>query len=169
MQVVRNILILLILLPIAVMFLMPKKELYYMLEKKLSMQNIIIAGEALEEGTLSLTIKHPVFYFGGAPIATAKDITIWSLLMYTKADITEMLVAEGLATETSIVQLHAVHSIFSPLRVQVEGESSLGALHSEIKLDERYMRINMSKGSTNRAFTKILKKSKEGWYYESKF
>jgi len=169
MQVVRNILIVLILVPIAVMFFMPKKELYYMLEKKLSTQNIIIAGEALEEGVLSLTVKHPVFYFGGAPIATAKDITLWSLLVYTKADIIGMLVAEGLATETSIAELHTVHSVLSPWMVQVVGESSLGTLNGEVALDERRIHINMSKGSKNRAFAKILKKGKEGWYYESKF
>jgi hypothetical protein len=169
MQVVRNILIVLILLPLTVMFFMPKKELYYMLEQKLSAQNIVIAGEVLEEGALSLTIKHPVFYFGGAPMVTAKDITLWSLLVYTKADITEMLVAEGLATETSITELHAVHSILSPLRIQIAGESSLGALDGDVKLDERRIHINISKGSKNRAFAKLLKKGKEGWYYESKF
>ncbi len=140
-----------------------------MLEKKLSTQNIVIAGETLEEGALSLTIEHPVFYFGGAPIATAKDIRLWSLLVYTKAEATELLVAEGLATETSIAELYAEHSILSPLKIQIAGESSLGTLDGEIKLDERYIRINMSKGSTNRTFRKILKKSEKGWYYESKF
>jgi len=169
MQVVKNILLVLILLPLVIMFFMPKQELYYLLEKKLSEKNIIISDEVLEEGILSLTLKHPVFYFGGAPVAKAEQITLWSVLLYTKADFIAMHIAEGLPTEVSIKDISAVHSILSPMQISISGESTLGAVEGYANTGERIIHIDVAKGGENRAFAKILKKSKKGWYYESKF
>jgi len=140
-----------------------------MLEKKLATQNIIISDEVIEEGVLSLDIKHPTFYFSGAPIATADQISLWSILFYTKVNINKMQIAEGLATELSLSSLSLEHSILSPLLVKMTGESSLGILKGDVALRERNVRIEISGGRENKAFRKYLKKSKEGWYYESKF
>jgi hypothetical protein len=169
MQVVKQIVIVLILLPLAVMFFMPKKELYYLLEKKLHEQHIMISGELLHEGMLSLTVEHPVLSFSGASLATAKSITLWSVLFYTNADFEELLIAEGLPTELSIKKLTATHSVLSPMSIAIAGESSLGALQGQVNLGARTVHLDVPKGGSNKAVSKYLKKSKKGWYYESKF
>ncbi len=169
MQMVRNSVILLIVLPLLIMFLMPKKELYYLLEKRLEAQNIVISGEKLQENFLGLTVAHPTFYLGGAPLATAKDISLWSLLFYTKMDVTDLVVAEGLPAALSAKTVGLTHSVLSPLKAILAGESSLGLLNGEIQLKARTLRLNSTKGGENRAFAKYLKKSEKGWVYESKF
>ena len=169
MQMVKNSLILIVLLLLALVVFMPKKELYYQLEKQLEAQNIVISGETLNEGLVSLTVEHPVFYLGGAQIATAKQITLWSLLLYTKAEIEEMQIAEGLPTALSLQQAIATHSVIAPLQVKIEAESSLGGIAGEVLLQERSLHLELADMQENRAFTKYLKKGEKGWYYESQF
>jgi len=169
MQVVRNILLLLLVLPLLVVLLMPKKELYYLLEQKLEGQNIVISGEALQENLLGLTVEHPTFYLGGAPVATAKEISLWSMLFYTQADFDDLRIAEGLPTAFEVQRLRAVHSVLSPFKVSVSGESSLGTLHGEVQLKARMVHIQIAKDGDIKAMARYLKKHKEGWVYESKF
>ena len=169
MQMVKKSLVLLIMLPFLVVLLMPKKELYYLLEKKLEMQNIVISGEDIQENLLGLTIAHPTIYLGGAPVATAKDISLWSMIFYTKASIRDLVIAEGLPTAMHVKSFHATHSVLSPLLVTLEGESTLGALRGEAQLKARKLHLTVAKGGENRALARYLKKSKEGWVYESKF
>ena len=169
MQMVRNSVILLLLLPLLAMLLMPKKELYYLLDKKLEAQNIIISGEVLLENPLGLTVEHPTFYLGGAPIATAKEISLWSILFYTKADFLNLVIAKGMPTALDIERLDAQHFILSPLKVTLAGESSLGSLDGEVQLRARTLHLNIAKGGENSALSKYLKKSEKGWVYESKF
>jgi len=169
MQMVRNSVILLIVLPLLIMLLMPKKELYYLLEKRLEAQNIVISGEQLHSNLLGLTVEHPTLYLGGAPLATAKEISLWSLFFYTKIDFSDLVVAEGLPTALSVKTFRLHHSVLSPLKVILSGESSLGTLDGEIQLKARLLHLNVAKGGENRAFARYLKKSEKGWVYESKF
>lgn len=169
MQMVRNMVILLIALPLLAMLFMPKKELYYLLEKRLSEQNIVISGEALREDLFGLTVKHPTLYLRGAPVAAAKEISLWSLWVYTKADLLDLQIAKGLPSELSVERLTAVHSIGSPLEVRLEGKSSLGALRGKIQLKTRRIHLDIAKGGENKAFARYLKKSEKGWVYESGF
>jgi len=169
MQVVRNILFFLIVLPLAVMVFMPKKELYYLLEKRLQAQNIVISGETLSEGPLRLTIMHPVLYVRGVPLATAKRITLWSVLLYTKLEVEDLRITEGLPSEVSIRTVTAIHSLRTPMKVLIQGESSLGALGGYVSLKERQLHLDVAEGGKNRILSKYLKKGEKGWYYESKF
>lgn len=169
MQMVKKSVVLLIMLPFLVVLLMPKKELYYLLEKKLEMQNIVISGEDIQENLLGLTIAHPTIYLGGAPVATAKDISLWSMIFYTKASIRDLVIAEGLPTAMHVKSFHATHTVLAPLIVTLKGESTLGALQGEVQLKARKLHLTVAKGGENRTLARYLKKSKEGWVYESKF
>ncbi len=169
MQVVKRIIAILIVLPLAVMFFMPKKELYYFLEKKLYAQQIMISDERLQEGLLSLTIAHPVFSLDGVSLAKAEHITLWSLLFYTKADVEGMVVAEELPAEISIRTLTVTHTLLSPMKIVLSGESSIGALQGYIDLGTRILHLDIAKAEKNKSVSKYLKKGQKGWYYESKF
>ena len=169
MQMVRNTVILLIILPLLVVLLMPKKELYYLLEKRLETQNIVISGEDIRENLLGLTVTHPTFYLGGAPVATAREISLWSVLFYTEANIHDLSIAEGLPAATDVKSFTARYSMLSPLMVTLEGESTLGALNGEIRLKARKLHLTVAKGGENRALSRYLRKSEKGWVYESEF
>lgn len=169
MQMVRNTAILLILLPLVVVLFMPKRELYYLLEKKLYEKNIVISGEKLDEEFLGLTVEHPIFYLNGAAVASARKISLWSILFYTKVDFHDLKIAEGLPMALDIGVLDTSHSVLSPLQATFSGESSLGKIDGEVQLQTRIIHLNISEGGKKRAFAKYLKKSEKGWVYESKF
>lgn len=166
---VRNMVVLLIALPLLAMFFMPKKELYYLLEKRLSEQNIVISGETLQEDLFGFTVKHPTLYLGGAPVAAAKEVSLWSLWIYTKVNLFDLQIAKGLPSELSAEKVSAVHSIGSPFEVRLVGESSLGALRGKIQLKARMIHLDIAKGGENKALARYLKKSEKGWVYESRF
>jgi len=169
MQVVKQMLLILILLPLAIVLFMPKKELYYLLEQRLAQKHIMITDESLREGPFSLTILHPVVRFNGAPVAHAERITLWSLLLYSKADIKAVAVAEGLPTEVNASRMTAIHSILSPLRMRIEGQSSLGSVEGALDLQGRRLHLELAEGGNNQALSAYLKKGEKGWYYESRF
>jgi len=148
---------------------MPKKELYYLLEKKLQAQNIVISGEELIEGPLSLTIEHPVFYINGASFVIAKRIRIWSILVYTKFDLDKLIVAEGLSNEVKVEKLTAIHSLATPTKILVSGKSSIGMVTGSISLIQRKIYIDVTESKQDKMLSKYLKKGEKGWYYESKF
>lgn len=169
MQMVKKIAILFLVVPLLILLFMPKKELYYLLEKRLSAQNIVISGEVLEENLLGLTVKHPTIYFGGAPMATADEISLWTLLAYTKANFKGLHIAEGLPTEIRIETLDATHALFAPFDISVLGQSSLGEIEGAVALQERKIQLDIAEGGRNMALAKYLKKSEKGWTYESRF
>ncbi len=151
------------------MLFSPKKELYFLLEEKLYKQNIVISDEELIEGPLSLTIKHPIIYYNGAAIATAEEIELWSLLLYTKVDFLNLMIAKGLPTEASIESINIIHSALSPMNVDMTAISSLGNIEGQASLQERIIHLDIAKDGNVKAFAKYLKKDEKGWYYESKF
>ena len=169
MQMVKNIVIFLILLPLVVVVFAPKKELYFLLEKRLYEKNIVISNEELDEGWLGLTIVNPDIYYNGAIIATAEKIELWSLLLYTKVDFINLKIAEGLPTEASIQSVNVVHSILDPMNIKIDALSSLGSIEGRVSLSDRKVRLDIAKDGNIKAFAKYLKRDKKGRYYESKF
>lgn len=169
MHMVRNIIILLIVLPLLVLFFMPKKELYYLLEKRLFAQNIVISGEKLQENLFGLTVKHPTFYLGGASVATAKEISLWSILFYSRVNFHDLQIAQGLPAELKSDLIYATHSIVSPLKVHLVGKSTLGTMEGDLQMKARTMYLNIANDGAIGGFSKYLKKSEKGWVYESKF
>jgi len=169
MQVVRNSIILLILLPLAVMLFMPKKEIYYLVEKKLAQNSMVISGETIKEGLFSLTLEHPTLYYKGAEVATAEIITLWSIWFYSRAELHNSMITEGLPTELSITYLEGIHSLLSPMQISISGESSLGEINGTVDLKSRKIHLDIEEGGKQRAFVRYLKKGEKGWYYESTF
>jgi len=166
---VRNALIALILLPLIIVALAPKKELYFLLEQELAKQHIVISDETITEGIFGLSVEGAVVYFDGASVATAQRIEIWSLLLYTSIDFTDLEVAQGLPTEIKVDTLNATHSILSPLVVDISANTSIGVIEGRVDADNGVARLDVVEPSNSiKRFKKYLKKDDKGWYYEQK-
>jgi len=151
------------------MALAPKKELYFLLEQKLAEQSIVISDETITEGMLGLTIENAVISFGGASVATASKIEIWSLLLYTQADFTDLQIAKGLSTEVGIDSLDAIHSVSSPMQIDISASTTLGAIEGRVDIAEGIIRLDIiDETKSIKRFQKYLKKDEKGWYYEQK-
>jgi len=169
MHLVNRIILAIVILPLLIVVLMPKKELYYLLEKRLEKQHIVISGEKLESGLFSLDIKHPKIYYMGSQVASADTIRIWTLLAYSEADIKMLSVAKGLPAEILLQKIKASHSLISPQKIKITGIGSIGKIYGNVLLNERKIELTATKANTNINIARYMKKSKEGWKYESRY
>lgn len=166
---VKNAIIILILVPLAIIFFAPKRELYYMLEQKLQDSNIVISGEEISTGILGVDIGHPTVYISGMPMAKATNIDIWSIFYYTKMGASDVLVAEDLPQQVSLENVNMSNMIVTPFDLSVDGVSSIGPLNGNLDLSNRFVRIDIDAQSAPKSLGMFLKKGEEGIYYESNF
>ena len=171
MQMVKNIFIALCIIWFALLVFMPKRELYYKLEKELAKQEIIISGEKIEEGLFSLTLKEPSVYLKGIKIATIKEISLFTLLFYTKIELETLLPDDSLKAmvpqQTEYIVLS--HSLLSPLQVLIDAQGLFGTVNGYADLKERKLTIDFIEAKEIGMIKSRLKKDEKGWHYERSF
>jgi len=168
---VKNILIALCIIWFALLVFMPKRELYYQLEKELAKEEIIISGEKIEEGWFSLTLKEPSVYVKGIKIATIEEIDIFTLLFYTKVELKTLLLDKSLKAiapqHTEYIVLS--HSLLSPLQVLLDAQGEFGAIKGYADLRKRKMSLDFIEAKEIGIIKSQLKKDEKGWHYERSF
>jgi len=171
MQMVKNIFIALCIIWFALLVFMPKRELYYQLEKELAKQEIVISGEKIEEGWFSLTLKEPSIYLKGIKIATIEEIDIFTLLFYTKVELKMLLLDKSLKAiapqQTEYIVLS--HSLLSPLQAWIDAQGEFGTIKGQADLSKRRVTIDFIEVKEIGMIKSQLKKDEKGWHYERSF
>jgi len=171
MQMVKKIFITLFIAWFALLVFMPKQELYYKLEEELAKQEIKINEKAIEEGLFSLTLKQASVYVKGIKVATIEELTLFTLLFYTKVELDSLLLDDSLKamapeqTDKAILS----HWVLSPLEASVSAEGSFGAIEGSVDLTERKLHIGFNEIKEIETIRSQLKKDGKGWYYETSF
>jgi len=155
----------------ALLVFMPKQEIYYKLEKELAKKEIKINEKSIEEGLFSLTLKQASVYVKGIKIATIEELTLFTLLFYTKVELDSFLLDDTLKamapqqTDKAILS----HSVLSPLEASVSAEGSFGVIEGSVDLTERKLHIDFNETKEIETIKSQLKKDEKGWYYETSF
>ena len=168
---VKKIFILLLVAWFALLFFMPKQELYYTLEKELAKQGVEINEEGIEEGIFSLTLNNASIYVKGIKIATVEKVSFFTLLFYTKAEVNDLLLDDSLKAMAPKRTDKAVftHSVLSVLNVLIHAEGSFGVVDGYANLKERMLHLDFIEPKEIDSIRSQLKKDEKGWYYETSF
>ena len=168
---VKKILVALILLPFLVLLFAPKTELYHLLEKRLAAQDIVISGEQIHTTPIGLTLEHPTLYVKGIPVATARSVSLWSLLLYSRMEVKGLVFDPSLKNfvPPSVQTVTLIHSVVDPLHVQGTLTDPKLAGTGTIDLKGRSMTLRVSRLPGNSPLKRYLKHTKGGWVYESTF
>ncbi len=171
MQVVKKALLVLFLVLLSLAIFAPKRELYYLLEERLMQEDIIITNEVIEDGLLSLTLKHPEIYFKGIRVAQIESVRLWSVLFYTKLAIKSIELDKTLQrfVATQVEKVAITHTIIAPQQLSLQGEGGFGLIEGSVLLDTRVARVNLSDEQLITKLKPFLKKDDKGWYYETSF
>ena len=171
MQMVKKTVIVFFVLWFAVLFFMPKKELYYKLEHTLVKEGIKINEEKIEEGVFSLTLKNADFYMKGIKVASAEKVTFFTLLFYTKLEVNELFLDDSLKNMAPQHTQYAVisHSLFSPTYLSIYAKGSFGTVFGEANLREKTVHVDFDETKEIGMIKQMLTKGEEGWYYETSF
>jgi len=168
---VKKIILLIVLVPFLIWILAPKKELFYLLEKRLADQGIVISDGTVHENLFGLTIEHPALYFKGIKVATADEITLWSVLVYTRGTIRTLVFDATLKAYLpgKIDEVSIVHTVGDPFTVPITVTGTPLAGEGEIDLKERTIEIRFPHLPPKSALARYLKHTKGGWAYEQHF
>jgi len=168
---VKKTVIILVAFWLAVIMMMPKEELYYLLERELEKKDIKISSEKISEGWFTLSIKEPSVYVKGIKVATIEEIDIFSLLFYTRASLKGLLLDSSLErfAPKEIDKAATVYSVINPLNVALSGSGIFGEAEGSVNLTEHQLRLKFSENKNLGMLSSKLKKEGEGWIYETSF
>lgn len=171
MQMVKKSIIMVVFVWLAVIVLMPKKELYFKLEALLDQQGVKISGEKIQAGWFTLNVENLEIYVEGIKVATVKEASLFTLLAQSRISL------EGIMLDSSLKQFAPQqtdevvvgHSIFAPMRVWLEAKGDFGEGVGEALLDEKRLKMNFSQIEKLGMLRSQMKKGEEGWVYETSF
>jgi len=171
MQMVKKTFLLLLFFWMALLVFMPKEEIYFRLEKELTKQEIEINESAVEETLTGLVLKDPVIYVKGIKVATADQITFFTVLFYTKIMVSGVQVDESLKNmiPERVETLVLTHTVVDPIHITLFAKGSFGTVDGSISLKERTVHIDFTETKEISTIKSSLKKGEKGWYYETAF
>jgi len=168
---VKKTVISIILLPLLILMFSPKKELLFLLEKRLATQGIVLADGQIETHPFGLTIDHPSVYVKGIKVATLQHLSLWSVLLYTQGNVEGVTFDPSLKSylPARIAHVALVHSIVDPLRAQLRVEDPTVQGRGSIHLKKRTLSLRFTKLPKEISTTRYLKHTKGGWNYAQRF
>lgn len=171
MQMVKKIIAIVFLFWFAVNVMMPKQELYFLLEQELDKSDIKISSEKISEGWFSLRISEPSIFVKGIKVATVEEISLFSLLFYTEGSLEGIVLDSSLArfAPENIEELTLTHSVFAPKSLWVDAKGIFGKADGEVNLVEKKLTMKFSQIEKLGVLKSRMKKDEEGWLYETSF
>jgi len=127
----------------ALIVFMPKSSLYFLGEKNLKKQNIIISNEKIEENLFSLNISDMDLYVKGIQSAKIKEADITFLLFYNSVDIKDIKISSVAEAylPTNIDRVNINYTIFNPLVVNATSKGGFGQIRAKVNLLDRKIKV----------------------------
>jgi len=168
MQVVKQLIGGFFLLIIFLWLFAPKQELYYMLEKELNKNGIVISDEKFKDTLYGLEISDAKLFVKGIEMAKIKSFTLNIFFFYNTLNIESIKTDSGIhnLAPKSIDGVTALFNILNPTEVTLGGVGSFGEASGAFNLAELKLLIRVDKAKDIKTFRKFLKKDKKGYYYE---
>jgi hypothetical protein len=171
MQMVKKIVLPLFVIWFSLLVFMPKKEIYFALEKVLLSQDIEVNEEVIESTPFTLVLKGMTFYVKGIRVAKADEAEFFTLLAYSRLTVRNIVVDKSLRSmlppELSLLQV--THFLVDPLHLRIFAKGSFGTVEGSVSLKEHMVHLDFVEAKDIRTIKSNLKKGEKGWYYESSF
>ena len=163
MQMVKRIFGGFFLLIILLWLVSPKKELYFLLEKELEKNDIIISNEKFIDRWYGVDISDADIYIKGIKIATAQSLKLHIFFLYNK------LTVENVKTEVdpkSIDMTTVIFNVIKPYKIAIKSSGSFGLVEGGIYIMDKKLLLRVKERKNVKAFEKFLMKDEKGEYYE---
>ena len=152
--------------------LAPKQELYYLLEKELKKNDIIISNETIKDRWYGLQLLNADVYVKGAKMAEVSELELNIFFLYNTLTVKNIHVNRAMqnVAPKSIEEISVQYSIANPVNIELNGEGSFGVLEGNVALVERHLLIKFPVAKEIKPFKKFLKKDEKGaWKYETTY
>ena len=152
--------------------LAPKQELYYLLEKELKKNDIIISNETIKDTWFGLKLLDADIYVKGAKMAEVSELELNIFFLYNTLTVKNIHVNKAMQNiaPKNIEEINIQYSIANPLNIQLNGQGSFGVLEGNIAFLNRHLLIGFPVAKEIKSFKKFLKKDQKGeWKYETNY
>ncbi len=172
MQMVKRIIVGFFLSILLLWLLAPKQELYYLLEKELKKNDIIISNETIKDTWFGLKLLNAEIYVKGAKMAKVSELQLNIFFLYNTLTIKNIMVNEAMHNDApkNIEDIRIEYSIRDPLHVKLNALGSFGVLEGKVAFMDKHISIVFPVAKDIKSFKKFLKKDKTGeWKYETNY
>lgn len=171
MQMVKNIIGGFFLLLIFLVLFSPKEEIYYLLEKELEKEDIIISNEKFTDTLFGLTILDADIFVKGINMAKVKSLELNIFFLYNQLSIESIETNKGIHdfAPKSIDNLTASFSILKPYKIAVDAVGSFGSTSGGYYIGKNKIFFRLNEKKNISSFRKFLNKDEEGLFYEKFF
>ncbi len=168
----KKFLLLLFSLYLALVFLMPKVELWYTLKHYLQPQRIVLTQKSVKDMLWALKIEDMTLLYDGIESARAEKVTVIPWLFYNAVKVENLSAGKDVRKmfDFKAENLDLTYSVVSPFRVNVEAEGNFGTIHGALFLKTGRLKLVCEptprfKSST--MFREMFRKTDEGYVHES--
>ena len=152
------------------LFFIPKTNFYYLVEKELKKQNVVLSDESIVEGGFSLNIKDADIYFESIKSANIKELDISTLLFYNSINVKDIKLS-GIAQSfvpIDIKSIDVTYTILNPLEVTIVANGVFGDAKANFDIVDKKLHLTLQPSKLmQQRYKKTLKylvKNKNGVY-----
>ncbi len=171
MQMVKKIALIVFSSLIALLIFAPKENLYFLLEKELQKNKIVLSQEELKPKPLGLEISNAKVYIENTYIGNIKTISILTLLVYSDIDILEFKPIKSIEKIFPLIVHRATinYTLWNPTQIKINVKSSMGKIDGRVDLIKKRVIFRFKEIKNITPIRSYLKRDKNGWYYEQNF
>lgn len=156
----------------AFIFLLPKQEIYYFLENKLS-PVFVASNEKVSDKGFVFTLSSLDLAYNSIKTAHVKNASLFLGVFYNNMNINEILVEKSFETFVGkkIKTLQLTQHIFMPHIISINAIGDFGTLNGSINLIKQKISLDLAPSSSfaNSVLLKSLQKTTKGYRYETNF
>jgi len=142
----------------------PKKLLYYKLEHLLQSEQIVISNERLEETPISLLAKDGTLYIKSIEAGVFNTLSFYPDIFFNMVELKNFHSNRSITIipKIDIQTLRVFYTPFYPIKIFIQGDSSLGKITGSIDLLAKKGSVDLLSSHPPRMLP--LKKISEGRY-----
>ncbi|RXJ98920.1 hypothetical protein CRV02_12780 [Arcobacter sp. CECT 8989] len=154
---------------------LPKENLYFLFEKALKKEEIIISQELIDDKLLYLKISNGNIIYKRKPYAKFESVSISTKFFFSHAKITNIFFLNKNSSkyENLIDILSINYSIINPLNITIKGIGKMGKMTGIINLKEKIITLELEPSRLVKIDFNYLfnnwKLVKGKYYYEYQF
>ena len=159
---------------LAVVYFLPKLNLYYFAEQELQKQKVIISKETAGEQMFSLDLQNAVFSYANIDVATISETDIRLFVLYntlTLHDVNLSSMASAFVP-LKVDTLEAKYTILNPLTIYIRAKGAFGEAYARLHIKDRNVTILLKPSSLMQKqyvnSMRKLKKNNKGEYEYAK-
>ena len=157
---------------LALVFLMPKTELYYTLKSFLAPQHVILTQERVKDRWFDLKIENLKLLYDGIESAQAEQVEVLPWLFFNRISAENVRAGKDVRKmfDFNAEQITVTHSVIAPLEAKISANGNFGKIEGSLKLKEGKLKLICEPTKAFKSssmFRELFKKRDEGYVHES--